>query len=45
MENGEDLRNTESYNALEQSFWVTRVPSAVFHDQEETSLKVRTFLH
>ena len=39
-ENGEDLRGSESYNALEQSFWVVRVPSAVFSDQEEKSLKV-----
>ncbi len=39
-ESGDNICDRESYNAVEQSFWVTRVPSAVFSDQEEESMKV-----
>jgi len=37
---GIDLRDSESYSAVEQSFWVTRVPSEVFSQEEDRTLRV-----
>ena len=36
----QDLRDGESYSAIEQSFWVTRVPSQVFSEEEDETLRV-----